>query len=171
VLCLTVLYYELWIQTGCNPYNLQRQWQHEFITDPPMWLTIAHICDKFEADGIVYDVHKYLRPCTALMLEQFTWWPQMSTKQCAYETGISRSRVEHILKCAQWKFTSKGCYMPWMKSAVLWVVSKQGTRTEFISRIIRFDEATFKLSGTVNHHKYVYWAPENLCILVDKAVN
>jgi hypothetical protein len=62
---------------------------------------------KFEADGAVHDVHKQRsrRPCTAtspaspaMVLEQYTWSPLKSAKQCAHETGISRPCVQHILK-------------------------------------------------------------------------
>jgi hypothetical protein len=42
---------------------------------------------------------------------------------------------------------------------------------EFTSKIVSFDEATFKLNGTVNHHNCVYWAPENPHMYVDKAIN
>lgn len=38
---------------------------------------------------------------------------------------------------------------------------------KFMSRTVWFAEATFKLNGTVNHHNYVYWAPENPYIYVD----
>jgi hypothetical protein len=41
---------------------------------------------------------------------------------------------------------------------------------EFRSKIISFDEATFKLNGTINHHRCVYWTPENPHIYVDKAI-
>jgi hypothetical protein len=38
--------------------EVQRQWQNEFGTQPPIRRTIARIRDKFEADGTVHDVHK-----------------------------------------------------------------------------------------------------------------
>ena len=37
------------------------------------------------------------------MLQQFTRSPQKSTKQCAHETGVSRTSVRRILKTARWK--------------------------------------------------------------------
>jgi len=42
---------------------------------------------------------------------------------------------------------------------------------EFVTKIVWSDEAQFKLNGTVNRHNCVYWAPENLHIHVDMAVN
>jgi hypothetical protein len=42
---------------------------------------------------------------------------------------------------------------------------------EFVTKIVWFDEAQFKLNGTVNRHNCVYWALENLHVFVDKAVN
>ncbi|PNF24528.1 hypothetical protein B7P43_G06320 [Cryptotermes secundus] len=41
-----------------NIKEVQRQWQNEFGTQLPTHQTIAHIRDKFEADGTVHDVHK-----------------------------------------------------------------------------------------------------------------
>jgi hypothetical protein len=60
----------------------------------------------------------------------------------------------------------------WPKSAVLWVVSTQGTwGWGDGEKIVWSDEATFKLNGTVNCHNCVHWAPENLHIHVNKVVN
>jgi hypothetical protein len=42
---------------------------------------------------------------------------------------------------------------------------------EFLGKIVWFDEAAFKLIGTVNHHNCVYWAPENPHIHADKAIS
>jgi len=42
---------------------------------------------------------------------------------------------------------------------------------EFVTKIVWSDEAQFKLNGTVNRHNCVYWAPGNLHVHVDKAVN
>ncbi|PNF38153.1 hypothetical protein B7P43_G14557, partial [Cryptotermes secundus] len=42
---------------------------------------------------------------------------------------------------------------------------------DFVSKNVWFDEATFKLNGTVNRLNCVYWAPENPHIHVDRAVN
>jgi hypothetical protein len=38
--------------------NVQRDLQREFATEPPIGLTIARICDIFEANGTVHDMHK-----------------------------------------------------------------------------------------------------------------
>jgi hypothetical protein len=82
-----------------NVCEVQREWQIEFVTESPTRLTIAHIHDKFEANGTVHDGHKQRsgKPCTAtgptssaMVLEQFRWSPQKSIKQCECETGISR---------------------------------------------------------------------------------
>jgi hypothetical protein len=96
-----------------NVCKVQRQRRHEFGTEPPTRLTTACIPDKFEANGTVHDVHKQRsgRPYTATspassstVLEHFTRSPQKSIKQCARETGISRSSVQRILKRAKWKW-------------------------------------------------------------------
>jgi len=42
---------------------------------------------------------------------------------------------------------------------------------EFVTKIVWSDEAQFKLNGTMNCHKCVHWAPENLHVHVGKAVN
>jgi len=42
---------------------------------------------------------------------------------------------------------------------------------EFVTKIVWSDEAQFKLNGRVNRHNCVYWAPENLHVHVEKAVN
>jgi hypothetical protein len=92
-----------------NVCEVQRQWRREFGTEPPTRLTIARIRDKFETCGTVCDVHKQRsgRRCTAtspassdMVLEQFTRSPQKSVRQCARETGVSRSSIQRILKRA-----------------------------------------------------------------------
>jgi hypothetical protein len=94
-----------------NVYEVQKEWQIEFALEPPTRLTIAHIHDKFEADGTVHDGHKQRsgKPwiatgpsSSAMVLEQFTQSSQKSTKQCACETEISRSCVQCILRHAKW---------------------------------------------------------------------
>ena len=40
---------------------------------------------------------------SARVLERFEHSPQKSTKQCARETGISRTSVSHIIKTAKLK--------------------------------------------------------------------
>jgi len=42
---------------------------------------------------------------------------------------------------------------------------------EFVTKIVWYDEAQFKLNGTANRHNCVYWAPENLHVHVGKAVS
>jgi len=42
---------------------------------------------------------------------------------------------------------------------------------EFVMKIVWYDEAQFKLNGTVNRHNCVYWVPENLHVHVGKVVN
>jgi len=85
-----------------NVVEVQRQWRREYATEPPTRLTIECIHDKFETHGTVCDVHKGRsgRPCTATspassakVLEQFTCSPQKSTKQCAHETGVTRTSI------------------------------------------------------------------------------
>ena len=91
-----------WFWRTENVVEVQRRWRHEYRTEPPMQLTIARIRDKFETCGTVCDIHKGTsgRPCTstsstssAMVLERFEHLPQKSTKQCAHETGISKTSV------------------------------------------------------------------------------
>ena len=100
--------------------EVQQQLRHEYATEPPTRLTIACICDTFETHGTVCDVHKgrSRRPRTATspassakVLEQFKRSPQTSTKQCAHETGISRTSIRRILETARWKFFIQDYYM------------------------------------------------------------
>jgi hypothetical protein len=48
--------------------EVQRQWRHEFATEPPTWLTTACICDKSDTNGTVNYVHKQRpgMPCTPM---------------------------------------------------------------------------------------------------------
>jgi len=94
-----------------NVVEVQRQWRSEYATEPPTRLTTARICDKCDTHGTVCDVHKGRsgRPRTATtpassgkVLEQFTHLPQKSNKQCARETGVSRTSIRHTLKTARW---------------------------------------------------------------------
>jgi len=66
---------------------------------------------SFETRGTVCDVQKgrsgrphiAASPASSKVLEQFTRSPQKSTKQCARETGVSRTSIQRILKTARWK--------------------------------------------------------------------
>ncbi|KAJ4442902.1 hypothetical protein ANN_04495 [Periplaneta americana] len=78
-----------WYWRTENVVEIQRQWTREFGTEPPARLTIAHIRDKFETHGTVYDVYKgrSRRPRTstspassAMVLGRFEHSPQKSTK-------------------------------------------------------------------------------------------
>ena len=91
-----------WYWRTENVVEVQRQWRHEYRAEPPTRLTIACISDRFETRGTVCDVHKGSsgRPRTrripmpsAMVLECFEHSPQKSTKQCARETGSSRTSV------------------------------------------------------------------------------
>jgi hypothetical protein len=113
-----------------------------------------------------------------MVLEQFTRSPQKAAKQCAHESGISRSSVKHILKSAKWKV-----YIPRLLHIVNeddpdrrvqfceWFQHKVHEDEEFLSKIVWSGEATFKLNGTVILHSCMYWAPGNPHIHVDKEVN
>lgn len=170
-----------------NINEVQRQWRNEYQTEPPTRLTIRRIRDKFEAEGCVKDVHKQRsgRPVTVtspanshLVLQQFTRSPQKSVRQCARETGVSRSSVRRILKTAKWK-----CYIPRLLHAMNeddpdrrmeyseWFNNMVRNDEEFAEMIVWSDEAQFKLNGTVNRHNCIYWAAENPNVHVDKAVN
>jgi len=116
--------------------------------------------------GTVCDVHKGRsgRPRTATspassakVLEQFTRSPQMSTKQCAHETGVSRTSIRHILKTTRWKI-----FIPRLLHALNeddpdqrvqyceWFQNMVGEDEEFVGKMVWSDEAQFKLNGTVN---------------------
>ncbi|XP_053434088.1 uncharacterized protein LOC128576103 [Nycticebus coucang] len=159
-----------------NIVEVRRQWRREYATDPPTRLTIARIRDKFETHGTVCDVHKGRsgRPRTAtspavsaLVLEQFTRSPHKSTKQCARETGISRTSIRRILKTAKWEVVvprllhslneddpdRRVQYCEWFQNMV-------HVDEEFVGKMVWSDEAQFKLNGTVSRHNCVYWAPE-----------
>ena len=83
--------------------------QREFGTPPPTRRTIACICNKFEADRTVKDVHKgrfgQTRTATsaassAAVLQHFIRLLQISVNQGSCDSGVS---VRRILKCAKWK--------------------------------------------------------------------
>jgi hypothetical protein len=146
--------------------------------EPPTWLTIALIRGRLEASGAIHVLHKqiYGRPCTAMspassamVLEHFTQSPQKSTKYCARETGFSKSSIKLLNR----KLTSQGCYLSWMKMILNQELFQHKVHEDekLVRKIVWSDEATFKLNGTVNCHKYVYWAPENPHIHVEKMVN
>jgi hypothetical protein len=52
-----------------------------------------------------------------------------------------------------------------------WFQRKVDEDAQFVDIIVWSDEATFKLSGTVNQHNCTYCSSENLNIHVDKALN
>ena len=167
--------------------EVQRQWRREYVTEPPTRLTIARIPDKFETHGTVCDVHKGRSgtPRTATspassakMLEQITRSPQKSTKQCARETGVSRTSIRCILKRARWKiFIPRLLYVrneddPDQRVQYCELFQNMVREDEeFVGKMVWSDEAQFKLYGTVNQHNYVYWAPENPHVHVEKEVN
>jgi hypothetical protein len=111
-----------------------------------------------------------------MVLRQFTHSPQKSPKQCARETGVSRSSEQRILKSAKWKV-----YIPRLLHAMNdddpdhrvqyceWFQHKVQEDGEFVGKIVWSDEAQFTLNGTVNRHNYVYWAAGNPHIHADKA--
>ena len=86
--------------------------------------------------------------------------------------------VRHILKAFKWKV-----YIPRLLHAINddnldrqmqfceWFQQMVNEDEEFVTKIVSFDEAQFKLDGTVNRHNCVYWAPENLRVHVGKAVS
>jgi hypothetical protein len=58
--------YEVLLEMCVKYKARRRQWGHEFATEPPT--TTAHTWNKFEAGGIMHDVHKQRsgRPCAAM---------------------------------------------------------------------------------------------------------
>ena len=167
-----------------NVVEVRRQWRCEYATESPTHLTIERICDKFETHGTVCDVHKGRsgRPrtatspaCSAMLLEQFTRSPQKSTKQCARETGVSRTSIRLIFKTARWKV-----FIPRLLHALNEDDPDRRLQyCELFQNMVREDEecvgkmgwsadAQFKLNGTVNRYDCVYWAPENPHVHVEK---
>jgi len=95
-----------------NVAEVQRQWKHEFQTQPPTRLTITPLCDKFDTHGTICDVHRggSGRPLTAtspassaMVLGRFTTSPRKSATKYARETGVSNTSVRRILKTFKWK--------------------------------------------------------------------
>jgi len=104
--------------------------------------------------------------------------PQKSTKQCARETGVSRTSIRRILKTARWKVV-----IPRLLHALNeddpdrrvqyceWFQNMKRENEEFVGKMVWSDQAQFKLNGTGNQHNCVYWAPENPHIHIEKEVN
>lgn len=170
-----------------NVVEVQRQWRREYRTEPPTRVTIARIRDKFETHGTVCNVHKGRsgRPRTAtspassaMVLERFEQSPQKSTKQCARETGVSRTSVRRIIKTAKLKV-----FIPRLLHALneddpdrriqycKWFRDMVQADEAFVEKVVWSDEAQFKLNGTVNRHNCVYWCANNPHVFVEKAVN
>jgi len=113
-----------------------------------------------------------------MIFESFTTSPRTAATHCACQTGVSSTSVRRILKAVKWKV-----YIPRLLHAINdddpdhrmqfceWFQQMVNKDEEFVTKIVWSDEAQFKLNGTVNHHNCVYWAPENLHVHVDKAVN
>ncbi|XP_049809920.1 uncharacterized protein LOC126252950 [Schistocerca nitens] len=176
-----------WYWKFKNVAAVRRQWRSEYGTEPPSRLTITHLRDKFEIHGTVCDVHKGRpgRPRTATsddsttaVLELFQRSPQKSSRQAACESNVSASSVLCILK------KGKFCvYIPRLVQQLSdndpdqrlefceWVQEMVRRELGFMGSIILSDEAQFKLNGTVNWQKCVYWAEDNPHITVEKAVN
>ena len=150
-------------------------------------MTITRLCDKFDTHGTICDVYRGRsgKPRTAtspassaMILERLTTSPRKSATQCARETVVSSTSVRRILKAVKWKV-----YIPRLLHAINdddldrrmqfceWFQQMVNEDEEFVTKIVWSYEAQFKLNGTVNRHNCVYWAPENLHVHVDKAVN
>ena len=119
------------------------------------------------------------RPASsAIVLKRFKTSPPKSATQCALETGVSSTSVRRILKAVKWKV-----YIPRLLHAINdddpdrrmqfceWFQQMVNEDEEFLKKTVLSDEAQLKLNGTVNRHNCVYWAPENVNVHVDKAVN
>ena len=160
-----------------NITEVQRQFERQFQKTPPTRRTIAHIRDKFEADGTVQDINKQCsgRPRTSTnpngedqLLETLSRSPKKSIRQLACEIGIPKSSVHRMLKRAHWK----SC-VPTLIQALneddpdrrvqfcKWYLNKFTEDAAFPEKIVWSDEATFKLNGSVNRHNCTYWALEN----------
>lgn len=94
--------------------EVQRLWRNEFATDPPSRLTISRIRDKFELYGTICDIQRQKsgRSPTATSVESsdkvlqlMSTTPKMSVRECALQTGVSRSSIHRILKNAKTKQT------------------------------------------------------------------
>ena len=87
--------------------EIQRRCRVEFGIPPPTRVTKIRIRDKFEVDGTVQDVLKYLcgrkRSSTnneraIAVLQIFALSPRKSLRQCSREIGIEKSSVHRILR-------------------------------------------------------------------------
>ena len=94
-----------------------------------------------------------------MVLECFEHSPQKCTKECARETGISRTTVRHIIKTAKLKVFNpklphalneddpdrRTQYYEWFRNMVQ-------EDEAFVGKVVWSDEAQFKLNGAVNQH-------------------
>lgn len=110
-----------------NVVEVHGQWKLEFTIDPLTCLTTAHIHDNFEERGTVCNLswRRSGRSCTAasptsstMMLEHFTRSSQKSIKQCACETGVSRTSIQYFNQQNE-KCTFLNYYMYVMKMTMI----------------------------------------------------
>jgi hypothetical protein len=101
-----------------------------------------------------------------------------STKQCAGETGVSRTSIRRVLKTARWKVSIRSLlhalnkddpdrrvqYGEWFQNMVERIGVCGG-------KMVWSYEAQFKLNGTLNRRNCVYLAPENPHVHVEKEVS
>lgn len=170
-----------------NVCEVQQQWRQEYGTEPPTCLSIAHLCDKFETEGTVMDMHKgrsgqsltaTSEASSVQVLDSFTCSPRKSRQQYSRETGVSRASVSRILHRRKWK-----AYIPQLLHALNednldrriqfceWYLAQVEKDANFVSQVLWCGEEQFTLNGTVNRYNCVYWAPENPHVYVKKAVN
>ena len=103
-----------------------------------------------------------------MVLEHFEHSSQKSTKQCARETGISRTSVLRIIKTAKLKvFIPRLLYAlnedgpDWRMQYCEWFRNMVQQDEAFIGKVVWSDETQFKLNGTVNWQNCLYWCANN----------
>ncbi|KAJ4437402.1 hypothetical protein ANN_17546 [Periplaneta americana] len=92
-----------WFMRFDNAIEVQRQWRREYETEPPTSLTIKRIIDKFEAHGMICDIHKgrsgrLHTALSAFVLERFVTSPQKSATQCALYSPTEDSTEDEKTK-------------------------------------------------------------------------
>lgn len=94
--------------------------------------------------------------------------PRISTRRIAVRIGVSNSTVHNVLRRHQYHpyhfqpvqgleqrdYASRNLFCEWL-------LNRQESDREFISKILFTDEATFTKDGVVNFHNLHLWADEN----------
>ena len=160
---------EVWVSN-----NLQHAWQlHSFVT------SLLHMVPFVMCIG--EDPEDLLQ--LQVLLIRLWFWKSLQRRHGSllhnvHVRRVSSTSVRRILKAIKWKV-----YIPRLWHAINdddpdrrmqfceWFQQMVNEDEEFVMKFVWSDEAQFKLNGTVIRHNCVYWAPENLHVHVDTAVN